>query len=472
MHKRSIKTLVSSVPLAFCLSVTYAQKPLPDAPKPQLIASAGQGPQQQSNPPTPPIENTIQAGPQQAGPELMLDQAEQLALRNNPDVSVAHLLALAQQQVVREVRSSEMPAVHGDLTAAGSHRNTRITAGYLSNSCIYNRAASGLSISQLITDFGRTHNLVKSAQSTAGAQLETERATELDIKLAVDQAYYHTLTTQALLKVAEQTVAERQATADQVSALTKAKVRSDLDLSLANVQVSEADLMLLDARNNEQAAMAELNAVLGSEQDQQYTLVDQTGGNPPAAPADADALLQAAFKQRPDLQSLELKYLAAQQYSTAERQLWMPTVSALAVGGGTPVRADEIVSPWYGAAGANVEIPIFNGFLYIAETKDARLRAQAAGQQVRSLRDTIARDLRTAVLNAQTAYQRIAVTQGMLDQANLALDLAQARYKIGLTSIVELTQAQLAQTEAQIDNSTARYDYQTALAELRYQTGQ
>ena len=106
------------------------------------------------------------------------------------------------------------------------------------------------------------------------------------------------------------------------------------------------------------------------------------------------------------------------------------------------------------------------------EAKEAKYRAGAAAEQVRYLRDIVARDVRTSVLNAQTAFQRIGVTQNELDQANLALDLAQARYKIGLSSIVELTQAQLVQTQAEIDNTNALYTYQTALAELRYEIGQ
>ena len=125
---------------------------------------------------------------------------------------------------------------------------------------------------------------------------------------------------------------------------------------------------------------------------------------------------------------------------------------------------DQIESSWYGAAGANISIPVFNGFLFNAEEKEAKLRAQAAQENVRNLRDVIARDVRTAVLNAQTAYQRIAVTQQLLDQANFALDLATARYKIGLSGIVEITQAQLNETQAEIANTNARYSYQTALA--------
>ena len=406
------------------------------------------------------------------GPRLTLADAERMAIEHNPNISVARLIALAQAQVTREVRSAEQPTVRGDLTAVGAHENSRITAGLLNNPSVYDRAAGGLTVSQLITDFGRTHNLVRSAQSNAKAQLENERATELDITLTVDQAFYQALTSQAVLKVAEETVNQRLATTDQVGALAKQKLRSDLDLSFADVQLSQAKLLLLDAQNDVADAMASLNTVLGSEQDEQYSLVDETTASPDPAPEDADALLQTAFTARPDLAALNDNYTAARQFSTAERDLWMPTVSALAAVGATPVRADQIQSSWYGAAGANIGIPIFNGFLYNARAQEAKLRASAAGEQVRNLRDVIARDLRTAVLNAQNAFQRIGVTQEMLNQSNMALDLSEARYKIGLSGIVELTQAQLAQTQAEIAYTNARYAYQTALAVVRFQTGQ
>lgn len=403
---------------------------------------------------------------------LTVAQAEQIAIRENPRISIGRLLALAQAQVTREVRSVEMPTIVGSLTAADAHDGTRITAGELNNPSVYNRAAGGLTVSQLITDFGRTHNLVLSAQSSAQAQLENARATELDITLAVDQAFYQALTAQAVLKVAQQTVAQRQATSDQVGALTEQELRSSLDLSFANVQLSQARLMLLDAQNSAQDSMANLNAILGSEANQSYTLADETSTNPEPAPQDAEAMVQMAFGRRPDLAALNDAYKSAQQFTRAERELWMPTVSALAAAGDTPVRADQITTSWYGAAGANVNIPVFNGFLYNARAKEASLRANAAQQNVRDLRDTIARDVRAAVLQAQAAFQRIGVTQEMLNQSNMALDLAQARYKIGLSGIVDLTQAQLAQTQGEIAFTSARYAYQTALAEVRFQTGQ
>jgi outer membrane protein len=395
-----------------------------------------------------------------------------MAFAHNPNISIAHLLQLAQEQVTREARAGELPDVHADLTAVGAHENSRLTAGALNNPIVYNRAAAGLTVRQLIIDFGRTHNLVLSAQSTAKAQLETERATVDDITLAVDQAFYQALTAQQLLKVAQQTVATRKATGEQIGALTSQKLRSTLDLSLANVQVSQAQLLVLDAQNSAQAAMASLDAILGSEADEQYNLVDETPQDPKVAPANADDLVQLAFRSRPDLAALNDHSLAARQFASAERDLMRPTISALAAAGSTPVRADQIQSSWYGAVGANVSIPLFNGFEYSARAKEADLRAKAASEQVRNLRDIVARDVRSAVLNAQIAFQRIGVTQQLLDQASTALELAQARYKVGLSGIVELTQAQLAQTQAQIEFTNARYAYQTALAVVRYQTGQ
>jgi outer membrane protein len=136
------------------------------------------------------------------------------------------------------------------------------------------------------------------------------------------------------------------------------------------------------------------------------------------------------------------------------------------------VRSDSIPSSWYGAAGVNISVPVFNGGLYSARAKEADYRASAVQEQVRDLRNKIARDVRVSWLSSQSAYQRVSVTARLLAQANQALDLAQTRYKLGLSSIVELSQAELAQTSAEIGNTNARYDYQQSLAAIRYQTGQ
>jgi len=118
-----------------------------------------------------------------------------------------------------------------------------------------------------------------------------------------------------------------------------------------------------------------------------------------------------------------------------------------------------------------VNIPIFNGHLFGALRTEANERARADDQYVRDLQDRIVRDVRTAWLGANSAYQRLAVAEQLLKSATDALDLAQARYKLGLSSIIELSQAQLNLTQAQLDSATAKYDYQTELSLLNFQIG-
>lgn len=403
---------------------------------------------------------------------LTLAQAEKIALQQNPHVKIAHLVALAEGQVQREARAANLPILTGNLTAVDTHEGDRITAGGLNNPVVYQRAAGGVSLSQLITDFGRTHNLVSSADFSARAAASNETASREEILLTVDEAFYHALASQAIRSVAQQTVAARQVTADQVRALTEAKLRSELDLSFANVDLQQAKLLLLNATNDNQESQAALNAVLGEEQPAIYTLVDETPATPVPAPQDSVPLLHLAFQSRPDLAALNLQADSAKAFSHAERDLSRPTISALGVTGDAPVRADQITTPWYGAVGVNMSIPIFNGGLFSARAKEATLRAQAANQNVQRLRQAIARDVTDTVLEAQSGFQRIDVSRQLLDQANSAFDLAQTRYKLGLSSIVELSQAQLAQTQAQIAYTNARYTYQQTLAALRFQTGQ
>jgi outer membrane protein len=399
---------------------------------------------------------------------LSVAEAEALALKNNPQVTVATLTALAAKQVVRETRSAYWPTAVVDLTGVDAKENSRIDAGGLNNPIIFERAAAGAAVSQLITDFGRTHNLVASSNYRARAEQQNAVATGEQIKLAVDQSFYAALQTAALLRVAQQTVSARQTVSDQIEALFKNKLKSQLDLSFANVNLAQAKLLLLDAENNNNAALAALSEVLGYSSLQNFQLVeDTTPFNAP--PQNIDQLIADAIQKRPELAALNYGYRAAEKFRIAERDLMLPTIRALGAAGGTPV-GNAALSSTYGAVGVNVEIPVFNGFLYTARAQQASLEAQAARERLRQLQDVIARDVRTSWLNANTSYTRLNVAEQLLQQSNLALDLAQTRYNLGLGSIVELSQAQLQQTQAQISNTQAGYEYRLALAILKFQT--
>jgi outer membrane protein len=410
----------------------------------------------------------VQGSPSSNVLRLSVKDAEALALKNNPAISVARLNALASRQVTREVSSNLWPQAYGNLTAVDARNNSRITAGALNNPTVYTRAAAGATVSQLITDFGHTTNLVASARLQARADEQNAVATKQDILLAVDQAFYNALQTHAVLQVAEQTVASRQLLSDQVSALTKSKLKSDLDLSFANVNLAQGKLLYLDALNNEKASMAALSAILGYSTLETFELVNNTEPLTPP-PADVDPLIAEAFAKRPEILALEFQSDSAEKFHQAEHDQLYPTISALGAFGDSPVRNDIIYGP-YAAVGVNIEIPVFNGFLYSAKSHEADLRAQAVRQRLIDLRNQISRDVRTSWLAASTAFDRVNVSEQLLTQANQALDLAQTRYKLGLSSIVELSQAQLQQTQAEIGNAQAGYEYRLALSVLRYQT--
>jgi outer membrane protein len=407
------------------------------------------------------------------GMRLTVQDAEALAFKNNPQISVYRLLYLASNQVTREQKAAYYPEVHGSLTAVEPNdEGARITAGNLNNPSVYERAAGGVTMSQLVTDFGRTHNLVASAALRAKAANMNAAATAEQIRLAVDQTFYNALQALALQKVAEQTVSARQLVSHQITTLFNNKLRSQLDVSFADANLAQAKLLLLDSQNNYQAALSGLSQILGYSAQQQFDLVDN--GPAPTAPPNAVSQLETqAFSNRPEIASQSYQYQAAQKFQKAERDLLLPSVEALGVVGRTPlgttVNGISPFTPWYGAVGVNVNVPIFNGFLYPARSREASLRAQAQEEQLRDVKDRIANDVRTSWLNAIAAYNRIAVSQQFLDQANLAINLSQTRYNLGLSSIVELSQAQLQQTQAQIEFAAAKYQYLIAQSVLRFQ---
>ncbi len=374
---------------------------------------------------------SILQNPSSSNPvRLTVKDAEALALKNNPAISVARLSALASEQVTREVRSNLWPQAYANLTGVDARNNSRITAGALNNPTVYSRAAGGAAVTQLITDFGHTTNLVAGARLQARADEQSAVATKEDVLLAVDQAFYNALQTHAVLRVAEQTVASRQLLSDQVSALTKSKLKSDLDLSFANVNLAQAKLLYLDALNNDKASAAALSAILGYSDLEAFDLLNDAEPLAPPPP-DIDPLLAEAFAKRPEILALEFQSESADKLHRAAHDEFYPTISALAVVGDSPVRNDIIYGP-YAAAGVNVEIPVFNGFLYSAKSRETDLRAQATRQRLLDLRNRISRDVRTSWLAASTAFDRVTVSEQLLAQANLALDLAQTRYKLGL----------------------------------------
>jgi outer membrane protein len=306
------------------------------------------------------------------------------------------------------------------------------------------------------------------AKLQASAQDQVTETTRAQILLGTSRAYFAVLRAQAVLKVATQTVAARQTVVDQVSALAESKLKSTLDVRFANVNLADARLLLVQAQNDVKAAEADLAAAMGLPNEAGFILDEAPMPEP--MPDKVAELVREATGNRPELKNLRLQQSAAERFTKAEHALRYPSLGVVGTAGFVPT-GEPNVPGRYGAIGMNVAIPLFNGGLFKARQTQAELRAKAATENINDLQNRVIRDVRVAYLNATTAYDRMALTKQLLEQATAALDLAQTRYDLGLGNIVELTTAQLNVTSAQIADTNAHYEYQTQRILVDYQTG-
>lgn len=417
-----------------------------------------------------PLAPVIVAGaPPPEPPTLTLAEAHATALRNHPKISVAELNALASHQVERQVRSGFFPHVSANAVAVGSaEENTRLAAiGALNNPSIFDRNSEGLTVSQLITDFGRTANLNQSAKFQARAQENNAQATREQILLQVDAAYFGALQAEAVTRVAEKTVSSRQLFLEQVTALSSNKLRSELDVSFARVNLEDAKLLLSKAHNDLDAGFTQLAALLGLREPKSYRLEEP---QPVALATNVADLVQEALRSRPDVLRLKNEQSSALSLARADRDARFPTVAALGAVGVSPVHGPQLQDA-YAAAGLTITMPLYAGGLYTARQKEAELRGQAAGEALRDLEDNVIRDVRLAWLNSQNAFERLQITEHLLENARQSFSLAQARYKNGISSIVELNQAELSEISAEIAYSNTQYEYLQQRSALDFETG-
>jgi outer membrane protein len=482
--RRSTRTIVALIPFLFAPSCLYAQGPVTPEPSSSahVQSSTKATPAKTSRSPvkrvTPPANVT--EGPPK---KLSLNQAESIALRNAPPLGSAYFNAQAAKDVVKEARSQFFPQIQGDIEAVGTANairnafggtNNRVpqirlgASGGLNNSLILSRESQGFNIEQMIFDFGRTANLTAAAQFDALSQAQKAQLVRAQVVYRVDRAYLNVLKAEALLNVAQQTVADRQVLFDDIQALAQNKLKSDLDLSFAEANLEQAKQLLLQTQNAVGEAFAELSAALGYKVEYRFELSEQA--LTPFPKESADALTQLALRIRPDVIAMREQVLSAKKRALAERDARFPRIDAIGTIGRTPL-GDPGVTGNYAAAGVNVSIPVFTGGLLSARQDEASLRADATQKGLDDTETEVVSTVHAAWLDASTALKNIDVTEALASSSDQGLILAEAQYRAGQTSIIELSQAQLTDIQAEISAASAKYDYQILRAALDFQVG-
>lgn len=440
-----------------------------------FLANAAQGETAPVLPPTAGLSVRSSAPAQlrtgeENGLKFTLKQAEDYALANHPEIAAANLTADAVRQEIREARSQFFPQVYGESISVTASEGARLAAlSGLNNPSVYSRQADGVTVSQLITDFGHTYELTESAHFRASAAQDRVRVARAVIILQVDRFYFDLLRAHAILQVADETVQTRQVAYNQILTLAKNQLKSTLDANFAQVNLSEAKLLLIQAQSGISDAEAELSTAMGFPDAQHFVLTEEPlDTNLATSP---EALIHQALNQRPELASLHNEEEAAQRFAKAQDASKYPTIEALGAAGVDPVgNRTEFHSTYY-AAGVNVELPILTGGRLSAQADQAHYLAEASIKNLVDAQNSISRDVRVAWLSTDTAKQRLAVTAQLVQTAQEAEKLADARYRLGTSSIVEFTEAELNYTEAELQDTSARYDFQSGRALLNFTIG-
>lgn len=404
---------------------------------------------------------------------LALQQAVETALQNHPIVQEANAGLMASSARTEQIKSLYYPQIYANADgAAGAARiNPRFVtpAGGLLQPNLSTYTA-GLIANQRIYDFGVTKNLVESSEFGERAQEQDINSRRALVIVNAQRSYLNSLKRQRLVRIAEETVRERGLITRQIDTLYRQQLKSKLDLNLVQLELVNAESLLIRSRNALKASFAELNRAMGIPGSEDYTLEDLAiDVKTPRALND----LLAESLAHPELKRAKEQVASAEAKKRAAKSQYLPTVSAIASGGyyDTFDPNRNVPTGGWWAAGGVVSMPIFTGGLIQNQVKEAAAQEAAALAQSTNIEQALTQQVTNAYLDTRTFAQQIKLGEEQVKTAEEALSLAKQRYKLGLGTVIEVTQSEVGLTAAQTKLAEAQYDYKIAEVTLAYASG-
>jgi len=405
--------------------------------------------------------------------KLTLQEAIRTALEKHPVLQSAEFAVRGAEARFNQARAPYYPQVGG--TAAQTNGSLRTNALFRPSGSLIEPNRSDISVgvaaSQTVYDFGQTASRVD-AQRSDRARFEKDAMTRrADVVLGVQRAYFTTLKRKRLVEIAEQTVRERDVLKRQVETLYRNQLKSKLDLGLVQVQLSDAEFLVIRARNDLTTGFAELNNAMGIEGSVAYTLEEVSPSvEPPQVLGD---LLAEAMDRRPELLALKERVRTAEHRIRAANTLNYPVLQVVGGAGDTEHisnRPNLQEGGWW-AVGGVVSVPLFTGFLIQNQVAEATAQEREVQAVYRTVAQNVQLEVKDSFLDVVTLIQQIKVVEEQVKIARESLTLASQRYKLGLSSIVEVTQSEVAVTVAETRLAETQYDAKIAEARLRYAIG-
>jgi len=406
-------------------------------------------------------------------PKLTLQQAIQSALEKHPALQSAEFAVQGAQARAKQAESPYYPQVGGAAVQ---------TNGSLRANALFNPSGSliepnrsdfsvGVSASQRVFDFGQTASRVDAQRSDKVRAQKDAVTRRAEVVVGVERAYFNVLKRKRLVEIAEQTVRERDVLKQQIDVLYRNQLKSKLDLGLIQVQLSDSEFLAIRARNDLTAAFAELNYAMGVEGPAAYLLEEiPVTVEPPRA---LDALVGEAMDKRPELLALKERIRTAEHRVRAANNTNFPIFQVVGSAGDTEHisnRPNLQEGGWW-AVGGIVSVPIFTGFLIQNQVAEATAQQRETEAVYRAVSQNVQLQVRDSFLDVVTLIPQLKVAEEQVKIAREALSLASQRYKLGLSSIVEVTQSEVAVTLAETRLAETQYDAKIAEARLRYAVG-
>jgi outer membrane protein len=406
------------------------------------------------------------------GAFLGLRQALDIALQKHPIVQEASATMKAASARTEQTKSLYYPQVYANVdSSAGAGRiNPRFLIGGGLVQPNLSAYTAGVIANQRLYDFGFTRNLVESSKMAERAQEQAVQAGRAIVAFNVQRSYYTSLKRKRLVDIAEQTVRERGVIKSQIEALHRQQLKSKLDLDLVHVELTNAQSLLVKAKNDLKAGYTDLNRVMGIVGSTDYVLEELPVDVRPQRTLET---LITETLGHPEVRRARELIGAAEARVRAMKRQYLPTISALASGGDyqTFDSSRNVPTGGWWAAAAMVSMPLFTGYMIENQVREAAAQQSAAQAGSLDIEQALTQQVTTSYLDTITLAQQIKLGEEQVRTSQEALQLAKQRYRLGLGSVVEVTQAEVAVTGAQTRLAEAQYDYKIAEVTLAYAAG-
>jgi len=404
---------------------------------------------------------------------ITLDEAVHTALAHQPQLRQAQASTEAARAVADEVRAPLLPQL---AATAGYERATAnfifrpgvsagaASAGRGSSATSYNFFTSGVTVSQLLYDFGQTSQRWRAQKASADATAELEFSFTQQLVLTVRATFFGARANRALVGVAQETVANLRRHLDQTQGFVTAGTRADIDLYQARSDLASAQVRLISAENNYSQSRAQLNQAMGVEGPIDFDVADESLGPTPGEDAPLEELLAEAIKARPELASLADQVRSQQLTLSSIHGQYGPSISAIAglsQGGDAVDRLN-----WNAQAGISLTWFLYQGGYTNAAARESEAKIRNLQAQVDSLRQQIRLQVEQVRLAIAAAKSSQVGAQEALLNAKARLQLAEGRYQTGIGNIIELSDSQVALTAAYTQVVAADFQLATARAQL------